>query len=460
MDCTCKIGEYCERRKLKVGAALITLCREGKLDPKPEQPNVVRHVKRCDNRVQFGDLYAEELEKQFKASWLSHLPGIRRGCRACKDLQQQMNREGVAKCIARKQQIVNATAINASHVNAFVPSAIAHLYTGSDSCRAKISAAFDAAVERSGYQPKPAITKSRGFASAFRRHGIPQFITSAQLQEDTKQLISLIPADVTAICGVARSGLSVATMVSMSLHLPLIAIRQNLHDVIDVGNGWRLGGTKHIEPKKYKVCVIDDTCMTGNSLRAIEPLLKKHFDNYLTATVYTNPLALRKPDITAVELGWPHLLEWNLFNSVLSPNAACDFDGILCHDCPPGSDDDGRKYTEWMQSVKPLYLPRKTAVPLIVTARIEKYRGITMDWLNRHKIKVKKLVMHPAATLAERERDDIAAFKAREFTAWKRSHRVIGPPPVMFIESDDRQAKRIAQLSGGMVVSPHAAKVY
>jgi hypothetical protein len=232
-----------------------------------------------------------------------------------------------------------------------------------------------------------------------------------------------------------------------------------MHDIVDTGNGWRLGGSKHIDPKKGKILVVDDTVMTGNPLRAIKPLIDSQVGHAIYAAVYVNPRATQKPDIWAVDLPWPHILEWNVFNSILSPSAAMDFDGILCHDCPHGSDDDGPKYLEFIQNARPLYVPRRCQVPLIVTARIERYRPETEDWLRRHGIAWHRLVMHPAKTLKERQRDNIAAYKAKHYAAWAAKHKA-APGPIIFFESEDRQAREIARHAKLMVVCPHTAGVY
>lgn len=304
-------------------------------------------------------------------------------------------------------------------------------------------------------------SKKENFGSAFRYTGGEiRFVKSAQFQEDIKLLLGKIPHDVTAIAGVARSGLSAATMLSMYLHLPMLTIRQTMNDIVPTGNGWRLGGSKHVDPKTQKILIVDDTCMTGNSLKAIRPLVQEKFGNAMTATVYCNPLAKVKPDIHAVDLGWPHILEWNVFNSILSPTMALDFDGVLCRDCEPWQDDDGHNYVEWMKNATPLYVPRRTEVPLVVTARIEKYRGVTEEWLDRYGIRVRQLIMHQAATLRERNRDDIAAYKARHFTAWAGGLKKKGVGPLMFVESDDRQAQRIGKISGMLCVCPHTGNVY
>lgn len=305
-----------------------------------------------------------------------------------------------------------------------------------------------------------AVGRNKRVGSAFSSRGKPRYVSSSQMQHDIKTLISKLPTGITAVAGVARSGLSAATMISMYLHLPMFTIRQNSGDVMQTGNGWRLGGGAHIKPDANKVLLVDDTVMTGNSLKSIAPLVEKYLgNNIVTSAVYVNPLALKKPDIHAVDLSWPHLLEWNLFNSVLSPNMAVDFDGILCWDCPPGSDDDGPKYLDFIRNAKPKYIPRKVPIPLIVTARVEKYRAETRAWMDKWGIKANRLVMHPANSTRERERDDICKFKSNHFNKWAQKHRPT-PPPLAFIESEDWQAKRIAASTNRMVICPSTGKVY
>ena len=306
--------------------------------------------------------------------------------------------------------------------------------------------------------PRKKIESASKRGSSFRETGETQWVSLQQLAYDVQLLASKLPSDITAIVGVARSGITPASMIASLLHLPLLSIRQTLNDVIEVGNGWRLGGIKHISPQG-KVAIIDDTVMTGNSLKAIAQVVSKRFSHSITCAIYVNPLAKRKPDLWVHDLGWPHILEWNVFNSVLSPNVAVDFDGILCHDCPRASDDDGPRYLDFIRNAKPLYVPRKVPIPLIVTARIEKYREETEAWLRRHRINFYNLVMHPAATLVERSRDDIAAYKAKHFEAWASKH-IARPAPLMFIESEDWQARRIAEITKRMTVCPATQSVY
>ena len=402
-----------------------------------------------------GTILASKIDRLTK-----YIPGLKGGCSRCKNLQEQMDRHGWRWCADNRQILIDQIVNNAAAAHKWIPASLAMMLTDSEAFRAELGKVLDSAIqEAQRLEPRKPSKFFRRSNKMWSVHD-SRFISSAQLHEDVKTLVSLLPPDITAVAGVARSGMAVATLVSMYLHLPILTIRQTMNDVVATGNGWRLGGSKHVDPQREKVAVIDDTVMTGNSLKAIAPLLQKEFPNHITATVYCNPHAAQKPDIWAVDLPSPHLLEWNLFNSVFSPNMAWDFDGILCHDCPAGSDDDGPKYLEFIRNAKPLYGPRKVPIPLIVTARIERYRQPTLEWLDRHRIQVHKLVMHPASTLAERQRHDIAAFKAKHFLQWSRSHKMIGPPPLMFVESEDWQAKRIHELTKLTTVCPGSGKMY
>lgn len=292
-----------------------------------------------------------------------------------------------------------------------------------------------------------------------------RWLSTDDLMRDTLHLIPKIPKDIDAIVGVSRSGLPSASMLSMMLHLPMFIFRQNKKDVIYAGGGWRLNGFKSDAEAKRDfenprhVLVVDDTVFTGSSNRIARSALEGKFDKITYGSIYVNPKARNFPDIWSVDLGWPHMLEWNIFNSVLTPNMVVDFDGILCHDCPIEADDDGEKYLNFIRNAKPKYITRKNHIPMIVTARIEKYRKETVEWLRKNKIKFKNLVMHPAKTLKERRSDDIAAYKAKHYNIFCESRKP-SPPPFVFLESEERQAKRISQFTKHLVVCPSSKQCH
>ena len=61
-----------------------------------------------------------------------------------------------------------------------------------------------------------------------------------------------------------------------------------------------------------------------------------------------NPLAKKKPDIWVRS---PLAMSWNgIYGTVLSPNCATDFDGVICHDCQPFQDDDGDNYLNFINN--------------------------------------------------------------------------------------------------------------
>jgi len=294
----------------------------------------------------------------------------------------------------------------------------------------------------------------------------PRWISQEQLRLDTLRLIGQLPAGITAVAGHARSGLLPATQVAMALHVPMFVIRSSPphRDVVPVGNGWRLdaGAPRH----NGTLLIVDDNCMTGNSLTRLRPVAhqwarERGFEKTVEAVIYANPLAQFLPEMYVEPVAWPCYYEWNFFNSTFSGGMALDFDGILCEDCPIEMDDDGPRYLEFLRTAKPLYLPKREPIPLIVTARLEKYRVETMAWLARHGLRVKQLVMLDVPDQSRRTWETIIAHKSSHFSHWRRRRKPnlrIGPP--MFVESDDRQAQAIAERSGGLVICPAASKVY
>jgi adenine/guanine phosphoribosyltransferase-like PRPP-binding protein len=296
-----------------------------------------------------------------------------------------------------------------------------------------------------------------GYGKAFHfvPGSIPEFVTVERYMHDVKALASKLPANTSRIVGVARSGLCAATMISMLLHRPLSIVRQSAADIVDGGNGWRLTGATN---DRGPVVVVDDTCMTGNSLRHVMPMVHKSYPEAIPAAVYVNPNATEKPKIFTRHLPWPHVLEWNMFNSILTPAMAVDFDGILCRDCAPQDDDDGPRYAGFIASAEPLYYVRKASIPLIVTARLEKYRAATLDWLAGHGMSVSKLIMGPWANNRERAAADIGHWKGTHYKQFMAQRRQIQPP--LFVESDAHQAQMIAQVSGGIVVCPAAGRCF
>lgn len=402
------------------------------------------------------------LLRHFAAAGVPH-------CDECLALAAEMDRWGKRGCLARLDQLVEK----------IIPRALAWMKESRPwlhrllsvtalertalrlAIRQRVSRAI---AEAPGRRPRPKRSSGqfplgRNWRHSFRpTDGTPAYLSVDDLARDALSLVPRLPPDITHVIGSARSGLVPASLIASMLHLPVSVIRSRPADVMPAGNGWRL---LEGAPKNHgRTLVVDDTTMTGNSLLRAKTILKNTGRNgpFVFASVYCNPAAATKPDLWAQDLPWPHLLEWNLFNSVLLDSFALDFDGILCEDCPPADDDDGARYRRFLQEARPLHLVRKRPIKLIVTARLERYRADTLKWMDRWGVRAKEIIMGPWQTVAERRRQDVAAWKAdalKRFLA-KRG----GIPPKFYIESHAGQAARIAELTGRLVVCPPARRCF
>lgn len=275
------------------------------------------------------------------------------------------------------------------------------------------------------------------------------FITLEKLTRSSEYLATILPPDIDAIVGVARSGMIPASILACQLHLPLFCVSDTT-GVWDCGHGSRIDDHEQFQT----VLLVDDTVFLGRAMKRIKPKVQEffHSSRILTAGIYANPKGKHCVDFIACELPEPHYLEWNMFNAFPCEKSAFDMDGIICQEINPKDDDDGSLYLHALRNVLPKYLPRRKSIPLVVTARLEKYRYPTMEWLERHKVKVNKLVMGPWSTLSERNKPNrVAQFKAEHY-AESNCH--------LFIESCPMQAEYIANITGKRVLCPAAGRCF
>jgi hypoxanthine phosphoribosyltransferase len=276
------------------------------------------------------------------------------------------------------------------------------------------------------------------------------FITNRQMAEATLQLASYVPYDVDLIVGIARSGLIPGSALSCHLHLPLMSVSDE--GVVDVGSGARF---KDVVGNPRKILVVDDTIFAGRTFKRVMPILRKEFPRaeFVKVAIYSTPQAKQFVDLFACELAEPHYLEWNFFNSAPGERSLFDMDGIFCHDIATIDDDDGVRYVHALRNAIPKYLPRRTPIRMIVTARLEKYRSITEEWLAKHRVKYQELVMGPWKTLAERNQPRaVSTFKSNTYK------RVIYSE--LFVESCPIQAREIVEMTGKKVLCPIAERVF
>jgi uncharacterized HAD superfamily protein/hypoxanthine phosphoribosyltransferase len=277
------------------------------------------------------------------------------------------------------------------------------------------------------------------------------YITTERLIADTSTLVGMLPTNIDAVVGIARSGLLPATLLATRLHLPLWQIGKH-SPLVPAGAGGRMRN-KLLWAKPSHILLIDDTVASGSSMRDAERLLVQYWpDVTITrATVYAHPTGRAVVDLAVAILPGRHFLEWNWPNAGHAEQMAFDFDGILCHDIAIEDCDDGPRYERALEHAKPLHLPRRKPIPLIVTARPERHRDVTETWLSRHGVRAQRLIMRDwPYSNGQHDTSAIARWKAEHF---KRSGLSL------FAESDPTQARLIAEISKKPVLCPAAGRV-
>jgi len=276
-----------------------------------------------------------------------------------------------------------------------------------------------------------------------------EYITNEQLIKDCKDLLlpKLGKLKLKGVLGVPRSGLFPASLISLWLNLPLYRVgKYGEAKILSASSDF--GGVRmsNFASEDGKLLVIDDTMFSGTAMMdSIDRINEELF----CAVVYAHPDSQDKVDFFAKILKPPHLLEWNLFNSHYMSQTLLDFDGVLSPNVPHEICIDEERYIEYIKNVEPFYhrIPRRRCKG-IVTARLEKYRGITEDWLERHGVDYGFLKMYPTEKEQVRNKNHIeeaAKFKSEIFS---RSDAVF------FIESERAEANIIQQMSNKLVICP------
>lgn len=262
------------------------------------------------------------------------------------------------------------------------------------------------------------------------------------LADDTRSFAEALPADIDLVVGIPRSGLLVANLLGLHLHVPLT-------DVDGLCNGRLLGhGDRLDTPYSFEsmetVLVVDDTVHTGSEMTQTRERLAAYefpFDLEFAA-IYITPSGHEYVDHWSEVITPPRLFEWNILHHPMLSNACLDIDGILCRDPTPEENDDGERYREFLRCVEPNYIPDRR-IGWLVTCRLETYREETEAWLERNGIEYDSLVMMDLPDKETRQQlGNHAEYKAEVYESTGAS---------IFIESDPRQAARICDITNKSV---------
>jgi hypothetical protein len=238
----------------------------------------------------------------------------------------------------------------------------------------------------------------------------------------------------------------VASQMSIRLGVPLYSLGE--YGPIYLGGGLRVRRRSE-SPDPIKALLVEDSTASGYSFKEAVAWMDETMQswNVHKAAIYATESQLPNLNEWHRELELPHWFEWNLiWNQVVMQGlkVGVDFDGILCPDFAPDEDDDGWKYLEKMKNTRCL-VPQGAHIYAIITARMEKYRPFTEDWLRKHGITYQHLIMGKWESNEEREQYCMGTYKAEHCDKLG-----VG----MYIESCPRQAKVIKSLRSHAVLCP------
>jgi uncharacterized HAD superfamily protein len=256
-----------------------------------------------------------------------------------------------------------------------------------------------------------------------------RFVSLSQLVNWTDKWIQSFPQRYDLIVGIPRSGLLVANIIAQKMARPLTTPELFLK-----GHYWLSKSIKNEKPIE-SILLVDDSVSSGRTMSAYaESLLQQRPSISLTrAALIVTKKSEKLVDFYYKIVSKPHVFEWNLMHYKRKKRkVACDMDGVLCENCPPGIDKNEELYVQWLTKARPYLIPAFT-IDAIVTNRLEKYRRETETWLLKHEVRYKELIMWDIPSKRERK-GRYAENKIEVLSKIK---------PSVFWESNYRQAMQI-----------------
>lgn len=281
------------------------------------------------------------------------------------------------------------------------------------------------------------------------------FKTVNDLNSTIYKNIYKIPKNVDLIVGVPRSGMLVASILSLYLNVPMTDFQSMLDERI-----YESGRTKIKQDwisdisEAKKILIVEDSSSTGTSLIEVKEKLKSfpYLDKVCILTIFVTDETIKLTDIWFEIVPAPRMFEWNFLHHSRLDKMCFDIDGVLCEDPTPEENDDGEKYVNFIRNA-PLRVVPTHKIGYLITSRLEKYRADTEYWLKKNGIQYDELIMMPYETKEERlQRGSHGKFKGENYKHIKQAY--------VFIESEKKQAEEISRVSGKVVFCIENQKVY
>jgi uncharacterized HAD superfamily protein/adenine/guanine phosphoribosyltransferase-like PRPP-binding protein len=280
------------------------------------------------------------------------------------------------------------------------------------------------------------------------------YVSISQLSADIRSKLHALPRDIDLVVGIPRSGMIPAYMIGLFTNRLVVDLETFLAKGHAGHGSTRAVGAKLLEPFAAKhILLVDDSLRTGKSMKdCVERIRSAGFEGKVTTcAIIVVPEKGVEVDVFFREMPHPRIFEWNAFHHPQICNSCFDLDGILCVDPTSHENDDGPRYLEFLRSARPLIVPTQR-IGHIVSARLEKYRGQTERWLADHGIEYGQLHLIDLPSAAERRR--LGTHASHKAKIYKDSNAIL------FYESDLKQAREIAQLSGKPVLCIEDMSLY
>jgi uncharacterized HAD superfamily protein/adenine/guanine phosphoribosyltransferase-like PRPP-binding protein len=272
------------------------------------------------------------------------------------------------------------------------------------------------------------------------------YVSVADLSSSVRSHLYRVPADVDLIVGVPRSGMIPAYLLGLYLNRMVVDI-----DSFLANGAARHGLTRQLAKTLVElhdakhILLVDDSMATGTSMRtAAERIRQTSFAGKVSiCAAIVAPSQHASVDVSFLTVPHPRIFEWNAFHHACVENSCFDLDGVLCVDPTEQDNDDGARYRQFLETARPLFAPTQR-IAHIVSARLEKYRSMTEEWLEAHGIEYGAL--HLVDLPSKEERIRHGAHCAHKIRVYRDSGAAL------FYESDPGQAREIANGSGKPVL--------
>ena len=244
------------------------------------------------------------------------------------------------------------------------------------------------------------------------------------------------------VVGIARSGIIPATILALHWNVSLCSLQDYINGQFSMGCGLR-----YQDPKEIKnVMIVDDSIRMGGTIAEAKRLVKKANFNHKVgwAVIYADDDKDYENIIFHKTIRQGRMFQWNwISHKEMLSHSVWDIDGCMCVKPTVEQNDDGEKYRKFLLNAPPLYLPQYP-INGIVTSRLEKFRPETEQWLKKHNVKYKELIMlnYPTGR-SRRMLGHHAHHKAMQFKVIKSS---------FFVEDELWQAEEIHKITGKHVL--------